>query len=80
MLYQWTKNNGSQTENIVVSNSNTLSFSLLDETDFGQYACQITINSSLLVDGTTTVINTYDVLPNSKFFGHCYTAIPSHYY
>ena len=71
ILYQWIKNNGSQTEDIVVSNSNTLSLSLLEEGDFGQYACLITINSSLLIDGTARIINTYDIgLPTSKFLGY----------
>lgn len=72
ILYQWIKNNGSQTEDLVVSNSNTLSFSLLEEMDFGQYTCKITVNSSLLIDGTATIINTYDIgLPESKFLDCC---------
>ena len=71
ILYQWIKNNSSQTEDIVVSNSNTLTLSLLEEGDFGQYACQITINSSLLIDGTARIINIYDIgLPTSKFLGY----------
>ena len=66
MVYQWIKNNGTQTE--VVSNSMVLSFSPLKEIDFGQYTCQITVNSSLLIDGTATIINIYDVgLPKSEF-------------
>ena len=74
MLYQWIKNNGSQTGDIVVSNSSTLTLSLLEERDFGQYACQITINSSLLIDGAARIINTYDIGPPTiKFLGYCIT-------
>ena len=65
--YQWTKNNGTLTEMQTVSNSAIQSFSPLVESDVGQYTCQITINSSLLTDGTVRIINTHDVgLPKSK--------------
>ena len=65
--YQWTKSNGTLTEMQTASNSAVLSFSPLVESDVGQYICQITINSSLLTDGTARIINTHDVgLPKSK--------------
>ena len=44
MTYQWTKNNGTQTQ--VGTNSNTLSFASLKLSDAGRYKCEVTITSS----------------------------------
>ena len=46
ITYQWTRNNGTQTQ--VGTNSNTLSFSPLRLSDVGQYTCEVTISSSFL--------------------------------
>ena len=43
MTYQWTKDNGTQTQ--VGTNSNTLSFASLRLSDAGRYKCEVTITS-----------------------------------
>ena len=46
ITYQWTKNNGTQTQIQVRTNSNTLSFSHLRLADAGQYTCSVTVRSA----------------------------------
>ena len=46
MTYQWTKDNGTQTQ--VGTNSNTLSFASLKLSDAGRYKCEVTITSVFL--------------------------------
>ena len=53
ITYQWTKNNGTQTQ--VETNSNTLSFSPLRLSDAGEYTCEIiVISNSLIKDATAS--------------------------
>ena len=44
VTYLWTKDDGSQTEQLQ-SNSHTLSFSPLGLTDAGNYTCQVTVSA-----------------------------------
>ena len=46
MTYQWTKDNGTQTQ--VGTNSNTLSFASLKLSEAGRYKCGVTITSASL--------------------------------
>ena len=52
IAYQWTKNNGTQTQ-IQVGADNVLSFSPLRLSDAGQYTCQATIRSPYLNNDIT---------------------------
>ena len=47
VMYQWTKNGGTQT-NQLQSNSQTLSFGPLRLTDAGNYTCQVRVSSDHL--------------------------------
>ena len=48
--YQWTKNNGTQTQIQIGANPKVLSFSPLRLSDAGQYTCQATVSSPYLSD------------------------------
>ena len=71
--YQWTKNNGTQTQQ-VGTDSNTLAFSPLRLSNAGRYTCQATV-SSPYVNNDITVMNTQDVRLQSEFSYkiHAYT-------
>ena len=65
ITYQWTKNNGSQTQ-IQVGADNVLSFSPLRLSDAGRYTCQATVRSSYL-NNNITVMSSQDVTLQSEF-------------
>ena len=52
ITYQWTKNNGTQTQ---VGADRVLSFSSLRLSDAGQYTCQATVSSPYLNSDITTM-------------------------
>ena len=52
ITYQWTKNNGTQTQ-IQVGTYQVLSFSPLRLSDAGRYTCQATVRSSYLNNNIT---------------------------
>ena len=76
MSYQWTKNNGTQTQIQVGADPKVLTFSLLRLSDAGQYACQATVNSPYL-NNDITMTHTQDVTLQSEFSYeiHAYTKI-----
>ena len=67
ITYQWTKNNGTQTQ---IQNDEAspevLSFSPLTLFDAGRYACQATVSSPYLNSGIT-MMGTHDVTFRSEF-------------
>ena len=65
IAYQWTKNNGTQTQ--VPSGAETLSFSILRFSDAGQYTCQATVSSPHLNDDIT-MMDTHNVTLQSEFW------------
>ena len=50
ITYQWTKNNGTQTQIQIGANPKVLSFSPFSLSDAGQYTCQATVSSPYLSD------------------------------
>ena len=62
ITYQWTKNNGAQTQ---IGADRVLSFSSLRLSDAGQYTCQATVSSSYL-NNDITIMDTHDVRLQSK--------------
>ena len=54
ITYQWTKNNGTQTQLQVGATPKVLSFSPLRLSDAGQYTCLVIVASSYLFNGVTT--------------------------
>ena len=63
ITYQWTKNNGSQTQ---VGTNRVLSFSPLRLSDAGQYTCQATVSPC-----TITGMGIQDVTLQSEFTKGC---------
>ena len=66
ITFQWTKNNGTQTQIQVGADPRVLSFSPLRLSDAGQYTCQTTVSSPYL-NSDITVMGTQDVRIQSKF-------------
>ena len=66
IVYQWTKNNGTQTQIQVGADPAVLSFSPLKLSTAGQYTCNITV-SSLHLDNDITMKGSEDVTIQSKF-------------
>ena len=66
ITYQWTKNNGTQTQIQVGGNLQVLSFSPLSLSDAGQYTCQATVSSPYLIDNITRM-DSQDVMIQSEF-------------
>ena len=62
ITYQWTKNNGTQTQ---VGTDIVLSFSPLRLSDAGQYTCQATISSPYL-NNNIIMMDTQDVRLRSE--------------
>ena len=60
ITYQWTKNNGTQTQ---VGADRVLSFSPLRLSDAGRYTCQATVSSPC----STTQMDTQDITLQSEF-------------
>ena len=67
ITYQWTKNNGTQTQMQAGTNTNTLSFSPLSLSDAGRYTCQATVSSSYL-NNDITMMNSQDVMLQGGLF------------
>ena len=65
ITYQWTKNNGTQTQ-VVGTNSNTLSLSPLRLSDTGQYTCSVTVSSTLISSVITATSTALDISIPSK--------------
>ena len=67
ITYQWTKNNGTQTQTIQVGGTDFrfLSFSPLRLSDAGQYTCQATISSPYL-NNDIIVMNSQDIMLQSE--------------
>ena len=63
ITYQWTKNNGTQTQ---VGTDRVLSFSPLRLSDAGRYTCRATVSSPYL-NNDITMMDTHDVGIQSKF-------------
>ena len=66
IMYQWTKNNGTQTQIQVGGDPEILSFSPLRLSDAGQYTCEVMINSSYL--NTITEMGFSNVAFPSEFY------------
>ena len=66
IIYQWTKNNGTQTQIQVGANPAVLSFSPLKLSDAGRYTCNITV-SSLHLDNDIIMKGSEDVTIQSEF-------------
>ena len=66
IIYQWTKNNGTQTQIQVGSDPRDLSFSPLRLSDAGQYTCQATVSSSYLND-SITMMDSQEVTIQGEF-------------
>ena len=66
IIYQWTKNNGTQTQIQVGDDPKVLSFSPLRLSDAGRYTCQATVSSPYL---NNNIIRTdsQDVTLQSEF-------------
>ena len=60
ITYQWTKNNGTQTQ-VGLTNNNTLSFSTLRLSDGGQYSCQVTVSSRYLYGNLNVTSVPFDI-------------------
>ena len=65
IIYQWTKNNGTQTQIQVRPDPKILSFSPLRLSDAGRYTCQVTVSSPYLKNNFT-LINSHDVTLQSE--------------
>ena len=65
ITYQWTKNNGTQTQ--VPNGAKTLSFSTLRFSDAGQYSCQATVSSPYLKN-FITIMDSQNVTLQSEFY------------
>ena len=65
ITYQWTKNNGTETQ-IQVGDDPTLSFSPLRLSDAGRYTCQATVSSPQL-NNSITMMDSHDVTFQSEF-------------
>lgn len=65
ITYQWTKNNGTQTQIPVGSNPSVLSFSPLRLSDAGEYTCQATISSPYL-NNDIIVMHSHDTVLHSE--------------
>ena len=65
ITYQWTKNNGTQTQIQVRPDPKVLSFSLLRLSDTGRYTCQATVSSTYL-NNSITRMDSIDVTLQSK--------------
>ena len=63
ITYQWTKNNGTQTQ--VGTDSTTLFFFPLKLSDAGQYTCQATVSSNYLISDIS-IVDSYDVRTQSE--------------
>ena len=63
ITYQWTKNNGTQSQ---IGADEVLSFSPLRLSDAGRYTCQATVSSPYL-NNDITVMRTQDVRLHSEF-------------
>ena len=68
ITYQWTKNNGTQTQLIRKNEADprVLSFSSLRLSDAGWYTCQATVSSPYL-NNDITMMDTQDVILQSEF-------------
>ena len=66
ITYQWTKNNGTQTQIQVGAEPKVLYFSPLRLTDAGRYTCQAIISSPYL-HSDITMMDTQDVTLQSEF-------------
>ena len=66
ITYQWTKNNGTQTQIQVGADPKVLSFSPLRLSDAGRYTCQATVSSPYLNDDITRM-DLQDVTLQSEF-------------
>ena len=60
-LYQWTKNNGSQTQIQVGADPKVLSFSPLKLSDAGLYSRQATVSSPYLTNNITAAMGSQKV-------------------
>ena len=68
VFYQWTKNNGTQTQVPNGPDPKTLSFLTLGFSDAGQYTCQATVISlSGYLNGAITRMDTHNIRIKSKF-------------
>ena len=63
VTYQWTKNNGTQTQIQVGTDSQVLSFSSLRLSDAGLYTCQATVSSPCNI----IITDTQEVTLQSEF-------------
>ena len=66
ITYQWTKNNGTETQIQVGADPKVLSFSPLRLSDAGRYTCQATVSSPYLNDNITMMRN-HDFMIQSEF-------------
>ena len=66
ITYQWTKNNGTQTQIPVESTPSVLSFSPLRLSDAGRYTCQATVSLPCLNNNFTRT-DSHDVTFQSEF-------------
>ena len=67
ITYQWTKNNGIQTEDVQAgTDPKVLSFSSLRLSDAGRYTCQATVSSTYL-NNDITMMGTQDIRLQSEF-------------
>ena len=66
ITYQWTKNNGAQTQMVTGTNSKTLTFSRLLPSDTGLYSCNVTIHSAY-VSSVLHASKSFEVTVISKF-------------
>ena len=66
ITYQWTKNNGTQTQIQNDAANPRISFSPLRLSDAGRYTCQTTVSSPYL-NNDITMMDTQDVTLQSEF-------------
>ena len=64
--YQWTKNNGTQTQIQVGADPKVLTFSPLRPSDAGRYTCQGTVNSTFL-NNDIIMTRSQDITLQSEF-------------
>ena len=62
--YQWTKNNGSQTQ-VLDNDQESLPFANLRLSDAGQYTCQVNLSSPCLIH-VITEMSSHDIRTQSK--------------
>ena len=65
ITYQWTKNNGTQTQLQVRPDPKILSFSPFRLSDAGRYTCQATVSSPYL-NNDITMMDSHDVTLQSE--------------